>query len=97
MMEAIFVLAAVARELRLVRQPGYRVVAEPMLSLRIRGGLPMTVHPVNWSQQPHGTRPGSKDPAAFCCLGRGAGPAPGPRPTPVAPATEYAVEGLWPA
>lgn len=46
MMEAVFVLASVARELRLVRQPGYRVVAEPMLSLRIRGGLPMTVHPV---------------------------------------------------
>ncbi len=44
MMEASFVLAAVARELRLVTVPGYRVVPEPMLSLRIRGGLPMTVH-----------------------------------------------------
>jgi len=47
MMEAVLVLATVVRELRLVRQPGYRVVPEPMLSLRIKGGLPMTIHPVN--------------------------------------------------
>ncbi len=44
MMEAVFVLAMVARGLRLVKLSGYRVVAEPMLSLRIRDGLPMTVH-----------------------------------------------------
>lgn len=44
MMEAAFVVAMVARELRLTKVPGYRVVAEPMLSLRARGGLPMTVH-----------------------------------------------------
>ncbi|MEV6926540.1 cytochrome P450 [Dactylosporangium sp. NPDC051485] len=44
MMEAAFVVASVARELRLTTRPGYRVVAEPMLSLRIRGGLPMSVH-----------------------------------------------------
>ncbi|MDG4829918.1 cytochrome P450 [Solwaraspora sp. WMMD1047] len=43
MMEAVFVLAMVAREFRLAKVPGYPVVAEPMLSLRIRGGLPMTV------------------------------------------------------
>jgi cytochrome P450 len=43
MMEAVFVLAVVSRELRLRAVPGYRVVPEPMLSLRIRGGLPMTV------------------------------------------------------
>ena len=43
MMEAAFVLAMVARELRLSTEAGYRVVAEPMLSLRVRGGLPMTV------------------------------------------------------
>ncbi|WP_173033363.1 cytochrome P450 [Phytohabitans flavus] len=43
MMEAAFVVAMVARELRLTKVPGYRVVAEPMLSLRARGGLPMTV------------------------------------------------------
>jgi cytochrome P450 len=46
MMEAAFVLAMVSRELTLTKQPGYRVVAEPMLSLRIRGGLPMTVRTV---------------------------------------------------
>lgn len=45
MMEAVFVLATVARDLRLAKLPGYDVVAEPMLSLRVRGGLPMTVHP----------------------------------------------------
>ena len=45
MLEAVFVTALLARELRLVTVPGYRVVAEPMLSLRVRGGLPMTVHP----------------------------------------------------
>lgn len=46
MMEATIVLATVARDLRLVSVPGYRASAEPMLTLRIRGGLPMTVHPV---------------------------------------------------
>jgi cytochrome P450 len=43
MMEAVFVIASVARELRLVKAPGYRVIPEAMLSLRIRGGLPMSV------------------------------------------------------
>lgn len=46
MMEAAFVLASLSRELRLVKLPGYQVTPEPMLSLRIRGGLPMTIHPV---------------------------------------------------
>lgn len=46
MMEAVFVVAMVARDLRLVGVPGREAVAEPMLSLRMRGGLPMTVHPV---------------------------------------------------
>ncbi|GAA2597044.1 cytochrome P450 [Actinomadura fulvescens] len=45
MMEATFVLAMVVRELRLTTVPGHRVVPEPMLSLRIRGGLPMTIRP----------------------------------------------------
>ncbi|GIF72115.1 cytochrome P450 [Asanoa siamensis] len=45
LMEATFVIAMVARELRLAKPPGYRAVPEPMLSLRVRGGLPMTVHP----------------------------------------------------
>ncbi len=44
LMEAVFVIACVARQLRLSLQPGYRVVPEPMLTLRVRGGLPMRVH-----------------------------------------------------
>ncbi|MFI9450191.1 cytochrome P450 [Amycolatopsis sp. NPDC052450] len=44
MMEAVFVIAMISRELRLKKRPGYEAVAEPMLSLRVRGGLPMTVH-----------------------------------------------------
>jgi cytochrome P450 len=43
LMEATFALAQICRELRLTKVPGYRVVPEPMLSLRVRGGLPMTV------------------------------------------------------
>jgi len=46
LMEATFVIAMVARELRLTAVPGYEVVAEPMLSLRVRGGLPMNVRVV---------------------------------------------------
>jgi cytochrome P450 len=46
LLEATFVLTLLARELRLVTVPGYQVIAEPMLSLRIRGGLPMTVERV---------------------------------------------------
>ncbi|HYN97418.1 MAG TPA: cytochrome P450 [Pilimelia sp.] len=45
MMEAVLVTAMLARELRLRAVPGHPVVPEPMLSLRVRGGLPMTVHP----------------------------------------------------
>ncbi|XVV07294.1 cytochrome P450 [Actinosynnema sp. CA-248983] len=47
MMEATFTIAMIARELDLRTLPGYDVVPEPMLSLRVRGGLPMTVHPVD--------------------------------------------------
>jgi cytochrome P450 len=43
MMEAVLVLAMVSRELRLEHAPGHAVVPEPMLSLRVRGGLRMTV------------------------------------------------------
>lgn len=46
LMEATFVIAMISRELRLSTVPGYRVVPEPMLSLRVRGGLPMTVREV---------------------------------------------------
>ncbi|GIH66565.1 cytochrome P450 [Microbispora siamensis] len=45
MMEATFVIAMVARDLRLRNVPGRKVVPEAMLSLRVKGGLPMTVHP----------------------------------------------------
>ncbi|AUS81255.1 cytochrome P450 [Actinoalloteichus sp. AHMU CJ021] len=44
MLEAVFVLAVLMRELRLTGVPGRAVVPEPMLSLRVRGGLAMTVH-----------------------------------------------------
>jgi len=44
MLEAVFVIAMVARDLRLRTAAGHEVVPEPMLSLRVRGGLPMTVH-----------------------------------------------------
>jgi cytochrome P450 len=47
MMEAAIVLATVARDLRLTTVPGYRVRAEPMLTLRVKGGLPMTVRNAN--------------------------------------------------
>lgn len=46
MMEATVVLATVARDLRLTKVPGYKVASEGMLTLRIRGGLPMAVHSV---------------------------------------------------
>jgi cytochrome P450 len=46
LMEAAFVLAVLVRDLRLVGVPGRPVVPEPMLSLRVRGGLPMTVETV---------------------------------------------------
>jgi cytochrome P450 len=46
-MEAVFVLTMVLRELELTKIPGYEVVPEAMLSLRVRGGLPMTVHTRN--------------------------------------------------
>jgi cytochrome P450 len=45
LLEAVLVLAMLCRDLRLTGLPGRPVVAEPMLSLRIRGGLPVTVQP----------------------------------------------------
>ncbi|WP_024875063.1 cytochrome P450 [Saccharomonospora piscinae] len=44
MMEATFVLSLLMRDLLLVEQPGHRIRPEPMMSLRLGGGLPMTVH-----------------------------------------------------
>jgi cytochrome P450 len=43
MMEATFVLALAARDVRLSLPAGYTATPEAMLSLRVRGGLPMTV------------------------------------------------------
>ncbi|OKK14304.1 cytochrome [Streptomyces sp. CB00455] len=43
MMEAVFVTALLTRDLDLTVVPGHEGVAEPMMSLRMRGGLPMTV------------------------------------------------------
>ncbi|MFJ7219521.1 cytochrome P450 [Amycolatopsis sp. NPDC098790] len=43
-MEAVFVLAMAARDLELRKVAGKVVEPEAMLSLRVRGGLPMTVH-----------------------------------------------------
>ncbi|MEV0887805.1 cytochrome P450 [Streptomyces microflavus] len=47
MMEAVFVTALLTRDLDLEVVPGHPAVAEPMMSLRMRGGLPMTVRPVD--------------------------------------------------
>lgn len=46
MLEATLVVAMIAREFRLRRPSSRPVVAEPMLSLRVRDGLPMTIHPI---------------------------------------------------
>jgi len=51
MMEAVFVLALVVRELDLAKPPGEKVSAEGMLSLRVRGGLRMTVRSVDRRRQ----------------------------------------------
>jgi cytochrome P450 len=45
MIEATFIIATLMRDLRLVREPGSEVVPEPMMSLRLGGGLPMSVRP----------------------------------------------------
>ncbi|MCX5199547.1 cytochrome P450 [Streptomyces sp. NBC_00249] len=47
MMEAVFVTALVTRDLDLIRAHGAPAVAEPMLSLRMRGGLPVRVRSAN--------------------------------------------------
>ena len=43
LMEAAFVLSMLVRELRLTKVATHQVVPEPMLSLRMRGGMPMTI------------------------------------------------------
>jgi cytochrome P450 len=55
LLEATLVLVTLVRELRLTSEPGRDVVPEPMLSLRVRGGLPMTVHPAPEAEEHRGT------------------------------------------
>ncbi|MDQ3790987.1 MAG: cytochrome P450, partial [Actinomycetota bacterium] len=43
MMEATFIISTLMRDLRLTQVPGHRVKPEPMMSLRLGGGLPMFV------------------------------------------------------
>jgi cytochrome P450 len=43
LMEAGLLVAAIAQQLRLVLEPNTRVQADPVLTLRIKGGLPMRV------------------------------------------------------
>ncbi|WP_184813431.1 cytochrome P450 [Actinophytocola algeriensis] len=47
MMEATFIISTLMRELKLGAVPGFRVKPEPMMSLRLGGGLPMIVQ--DWS------------------------------------------------
>jgi enediyne biosynthesis protein E7 len=44
MIEASVIIATLMRDLRLERAPGHEVTPEPMMSLRLGGGLPMNVH-----------------------------------------------------
>jgi cytochrome P450 len=43
MMEASFIISTLMRDLKLEKAPGSKVTPEPMMSLRLGGGLPMTV------------------------------------------------------
>jgi enediyne biosynthesis protein E7 len=45
MMEATFIISTLMRDLKLGQVPGSQVKPEPMMSLRLGGGLPMTVDP----------------------------------------------------
>ena len=47
MMEAAFIISTLMRELRFARVPGFQVTPEPMMSLRLGGGLPLFVR--DWS------------------------------------------------
>lgn len=50
MMEATFIISTLMRDLRLGRVPGFQVTPEPMMSLRLGGGLHMTVN--DWNSAP---------------------------------------------
>ncbi|WP_326821786.1 cytochrome P450 [Streptosporangium sp. NBC_01756] len=45
MMESTFIVSTLMRDLRLEKVPGFQVKPEPMLSLRLGGGLLATIHP----------------------------------------------------
>jgi cytochrome P450 len=45
MMEARLLLATIAQHFRLSLEAGYKVEPEPMVTLRVRGGLPMQFSP----------------------------------------------------
>ena len=47
MTEAQIILAMVAQRYRLRLQPGYDIVPDPIFTLRVRGGLPMTLKRVS--------------------------------------------------
>jgi enediyne biosynthesis protein E7 len=53
MMEATFIISALMRDLRLEKAPGSHVRPEPMMSLRLGGGLPMLVRP--WQTEARGS------------------------------------------
>ncbi|PRH80459.1 cytochrome P450 [Streptomyces solincola] len=59
MMEAVFVTALVTRDLDLTVRPGHQGIAEPMMSLRMRGGLPMTVRPADRLPAPRAAAAGA--------------------------------------
>lgn len=61
LMEATFVVAMISRAMRLRAVPGSVVRPEPMLSLRLGGGLPMTVHPVEAQEAVADERKGRAD------------------------------------
>ena len=44
MMEARLLLATIAQHYRLALKPGYPVEPEPLITLRVKGGLPMMLH-----------------------------------------------------
>lgn len=57
--EAQLVLAMIAQRYRLRLRPGYVVQPEPLITLRVKGGLPMTLHPRGEAQTAGNPRPGA--------------------------------------
>jgi cytochrome P450 len=44
LMEARLLLATIAQQYRLTLKPGYTVTPEPLITMRVKGGLPVTLH-----------------------------------------------------